>query len=404
MSGATIDTVIPTDGRPPHICFGAQGRTHRRWGTPRCLDHRSTPARERSRRPALGPHQGPRRRSCQRCRGPPTGDVGGTGSADLPGLPLDDLLARGRQAIATWAREVAADEIAVRTWWTELSGLLNGGAVDGTGTDGDPLGFTVAGGGVTGRVLLRIGTDAAATGTVLRPALSLSLDAPTGSPVDGALAVEADLASITLGAATGAVALPNLTAALHFGSGTTLLVDTTMPATGAPLQIRTARAGVTLTARRESRRSSNWMTSPPVMPPARYWISRQRTRSSTQFMAHSTASSPLYSMRSRRRRRQEHSPPLAGSCALPQCLLPTRGPSWRPSPSCSPRRVRNSPTTTRECWRRPAPGGHSQASSPPYCGPPRRRWRTTARAPRSAVADRSVRRRHWPSVAAGLDV
>ena len=250
MSGATIDTVIPTDGGPPTFALALKG-VRIGDGAPRDVS-------------ITDPHQlgnevvdllsgliKARAGAANGAAAHLLAMLGVTGSADLPGLPLDDLLARGLQAIATWAREVAADETAVRTWWTELSGLLNGGAVDGTGTDGDPLGFTVAGGGVTGRVLLRIGTDAAATGTVLRPALSLSLDAPTGSPVDGALVVEADLASITLGAATGAVALPNLTAALHFGSGTTLLVDTTMPATGAPLQIRTARAGVTLTARRE---------------------------------------------------------------------------------------------------------------------------------------------------------
>jgi hypothetical protein len=63
--------------------------------------------------------------------------------------------------------------------------------------------------------------------------------------------VEAEVAAITLGARVSAIALPNLTAALHFGRGATLLVDDTMPATGAPLQIRTARAGVTLTGRRE---------------------------------------------------------------------------------------------------------------------------------------------------------
>ena len=250
MTGASLDTVIPTDGSTPSFALALKGL---RIGDeiphdvsitdPQQLGNEVVELLAGLIKAQAGSADGATRHLLAM--------LGVAESDDLPGLPLDDLLARGLPAIADWARSVAASETSVRAWWTELSGLLNGGAVDGTGRDADPLGFTMAAGGLTGRVLLRIGTDVAATGPVLRPAISLSLGAPTGSAVDGALAVEAEVAAITLGTGVSAIALPNLTAALHFGGGATLLVDDTMPATGAPLRIKSARAGVTLTGRRE---------------------------------------------------------------------------------------------------------------------------------------------------------
>ena len=250
MTGATLDTVIPTDGSTPTFALALNGL---RIGAETPHDVSITDPQQLGAEVVelLAGLIKAQAGSADGATGHLLAMLGVADSGDLPGLPLDDLLARGLPAIADWARRVAASETSVRAWWTELSGLLNGGAVDGTGRDADPLGFTVAAGGLTGRVLLRISTDVAATGPVLRPGISLSLDAPTGSPVDGALVVEAEVAAITLGARVSAIALPNLTAALHFGRGATLLVDDTMPATGAPLQIRTARAGVTLTGRRE---------------------------------------------------------------------------------------------------------------------------------------------------------
>ena len=87
MSGATIDTVIPTDGGPPTFALALKG-VRIGDGAPRNVsitDCYTSPG-ERSRRPALGPDQGPRR-SCQRCRGPPTGDVGGDWSATCRDYP-----------------------------------------------------------------------------------------------------------------------------------------------------------------------------------------------------------------------------------------------------------------------------------------------------------------------------
>jgi hypothetical protein len=179
--------------------------------------------------------------------------LGIAGPAELPDLPLDDVLARGLPALSDWARTVAASPSAARAWWAELSGLLSDGLVGGTGGDDDPLVFTMptAAAGLDARVLLRVGTHPGTAGPVLRPAIALTLDAPSGSTVDGGIEIDAELAAITLGARVGAIALPKLTAALHFGSGTAPLITGVMPGTGTLLEIHTARAGLALDANRQ---------------------------------------------------------------------------------------------------------------------------------------------------------
>ena len=115
---------------------------------------------------------------------------------------------------------------------------------------------------------------------MLRPAIALSSGRPTGSPVDGSLVVEAEVAAVSLGAA--GVQPRSRTSPRRCISAMDQRFSSTasIPAPGAPLQIRTARAGVTLTGRRElapllelRRRHRRWRN--PLTP---RWTSRRRDR------------------------------------------------------------------------------------------------------------------------------
>lgn len=252
LLGVSLDVVIPTDGTAPTLALALKGL---RVGDKAPRDVSITDPNQLGNEVVelLAGLVTARARSSAGAMRHLLAMLGIAGPAELPNLPFDDLLARGLPALSDWARTVAASRSAARAWWGELSGLLSDGVVGGSGDEDDPLVFTMptAATGLDARVLLRVGTHPETAGPVLRPAIALHLDAPSGSRVDGGIAIDAELASITLGARVGAVALPKLSAALHFGSGTGPLITGVMPGTGALLEIHSARAGLALDARRQ---------------------------------------------------------------------------------------------------------------------------------------------------------
>jgi len=149
--------------------------------------------------------------------------IGFDPASPIPELPLVELIDNGIPALREWVTEVVAT--ALDEWMGRLASFLGIGAVAGAGTLTDPYRICIDDDPVHACLTLSTLVDSQTGATTVIPGASVTVDAPAGSSVGGAVEGTLEFARLILDQGLSVASGPALTVTVRLGDGS--LVDTT---------------------------------------------------------------------------------------------------------------------------------------------------------------------------------
>ena len=149
----------------------------------------------------------------------------------MPALPLEDIFARGRDAVWDWVQSLFTSTTAGTAWISELADLLQV-TVEGAGTVAQPWKLCFAAGPVT--TCLELSATPVDGALLLVPAIRTGIPAPAGLGVAGRADLVGQLCQFRLGPNPAVTFTPSLLAAVTVGTitGASTLVSAPLPAVG----------------------------------------------------------------------------------------------------------------------------------------------------------------------------
>ncbi len=168
------------------------------------------------------------------------------GSA-VPALPLDQVIADGRDAVWSWMYGLFSSTSAANAWIGELAGLLDT-TVEGTGSTAAPWKLCFAAGPAV--TCLELSVTPAAGSLVVVPALRVGVVAPPALGVEGSAELVGRLVRLVLGPSPAAEFEPDLSATVTVGTiaGLSTLVSTPLPGIAGTVSVGALRTGLAVDA------------------------------------------------------------------------------------------------------------------------------------------------------------